>query len=72
MKGGCNIGGEKLWQDEGVLCGHILDHRDGLKKCIVTQICLCCGKITSFIYFIIYFIILPHTMNYKQNKNDNK
>ena len=24
----------------------------------------------SFIFF--YFIILPHTMNYKQNKNDNK
>ena len=24
-----------------------------------------------FILFI-YFIILPHTMNYKQNKNDNK
>ena len=26
------------------------------------------------VYFILlfYFIILPHTMNYKQNKNDNK
>ena len=25
----------------------IQDHKDGLKKCIVTQICLRCGKITS-------------------------
>ena len=25
-----------------------------------------------FIYFLFYFIILPHKMNYKQNKNDNK
>ena len=25
-----------------------------------------------FIYFLFYFIILPHTMNYKKNKNDNK
>ena len=22
--------------------------------------------------FLFYFIILPHTMNFKQNKNDNK
>jgi len=44
---GCNIGREKLRQDEGVLCGHIQDHKDGLKKCIVTQIYLHCGKITS-------------------------
>ena len=29
----------------------------------------------DFIYlfiYLFYFIILPHTMNYKQNKNDNK
>ena len=25
-----------------------------------------------FILFLFYFIILPHTMNYKPNKNDNK
>ena len=24
------------------------------------------------LFFIFYFIILPHTMSYKQNKNDNK
>ena len=35
------------------------------------------GKIRNTVaisaYFILfYFIILPHTMNYKQNKNDNK
>ena len=33
------------------------------------------GKLThfyAFILFLFYFIILPHTMNYKQNKNDNK
>ena len=29
-------------------------------------------KILLFIYLFIYFIILPQTMNYKQNKNDNK
>ena len=23
-------------------------------------------------FILFYFIILPHTMNYKQNKNDNK
>ena len=23
-------------------------------------------------FYLFYFIILPHTMNYKQNKNDNK
>ena len=23
-------------------------------------------------FYFIYFIILPHTMNYKQNNNDNK
>ena len=34
-------------QDDGVSCGHIQDHKDGLKKCIVTQVCLRCGKITS-------------------------
>ena len=44
---GCNIGREKLRQDDGVSCGHIQDHKDGLKKCIVTQVCLRCGKITS-------------------------
>ena len=27
---------------------------------------------TIFFYFIFHFVILPHTMNYKQNKNDNK
>ena len=25
-----------------------------------------------FLFYLFYFIILPHTMNYKQNKNDNK
>ena len=25
-----------------------------------------------FFYLFFYFIILPHTMKYKQNKNDNK
>ena len=25
-----------------------------------------------YLFLFIYFIILPHTMNYKQNKNDNK
>ena len=25
-----------------------------------------------FYFILFYFIILPHTMNYKQNKNDNK
>ena len=34
------------------------------------QLCMCMKR-TYFIYFIL-FIILPHTMNYKQNKNDNK
>ena len=30
-------------------------------------------RLYLFIYlFIYYFIILPHAMNYKQNKNDNK
>ena len=24
------------------------------------------------LFYLFYFIILPHTMNYKQNKNDNK
>ena len=28
------------------------------------------GVMSDFILF--YFTILPHTMNYKQNKNDNK
>jgi len=32
------------------------------------------GVLESICYHFIlfYFIILPHTMNYKQNKNDNK
>ena len=30
------------------------------------------GVMSDFILFLFYFIILPHTMNYKQNKNDNK
>ena len=28
--------------------------------------------IYPYILFLFYFNILPHTMNYKQNKNDNK
>jgi len=28
--------------------------------------------VTSYVLILFYFIILPHTMNYKQNKNDNK
>ena len=29
-------------------------------------------RIVALILFYFYFIIFPHTMNYKQNKNDNK
>ena len=28
--------------------------------------------LTVYFIFYFYFIILPHTMSYKQNKNDNK
>ena len=28
--------------------------------------------VVVYFYLFFYFIILPHTMNYKQNKNDNK
>ena len=30
------------------------------------------AEVQSIYLFIYLFIILPHTMNYKQNKNDNK
>ena len=40
---------------------------------IFTRFCFFLGRHFAFIYlFIYYFIILPHAMNYKQNKNDNK
>ena len=29
-------------------------------------------RMVNLFYLFIYFIILPHTINYKQNKNDNK
>ena len=30
------------------------------------------GELKCLHFILFYFIILPHTMNYKHNKNDNK
>ena len=38
--------------------------RDGLKQFIRGN--------GSTLFYLFYFIILPHTINYKQNKSDNK
>ena len=31
-----------------------------------------CRAVYGYVFIYFYFIILQHTMNYKQNKNDNK
>ena len=47
---------------------HICFSPQKTKKLLMMKICFA----PTNLFYLFYFIILPHTMNYKQNKNDNK
>ena len=42
------------------------------ERCNFVKFDIYFGVKSLILFILFYFIILPHTMNYKQNKNDNK